>query len=103
MSESNSIQNQFLRPIPSPLDDMQGQLKRARDAGAKPLEWLIRLEGLHAVEALAAAEGVYTEEPTTIFGIKIRGSWKLLAEGEPPLLICEGDEAHRALMAMYQQ
>ena len=102
MSESNAIQRQFLRSIPGPLDEMRGQLQRARDAGAKPLEWLIRLDGLRAVEEQAAAESVLTEEPITILGIKVRGSWKLLSEGEPPLLMCEGDDAYRALMAMYQ-
>ena len=103
MPESNVIRDHFLRPQPGPLEDMRGQLKQAREAGAKPLEWLIRLEGIAAVEDAARAEGVLTEEPTTILGIKVRGSWKLLSEGEAPLLMCEGDEAHRALMAMYQQ
>jgi hypothetical protein len=82
---------------------MRAQLRQAVHAGAKPIEWLIRLESMGALIEVARDEEVLTEEPATILGIKVRGSWKLLAEGEGPLLICEGDETHRALLAMYQQ
>jgi hypothetical protein len=85
------------------LTGMRAQLRQAVHAGAKPIEWLIRLESMLAVCDAARAEGVLSEEPTTILGIKVRGSWQLLAEGEGPLLICEGDETHRALLAMYPQ
>jgi len=102
MSESMGIRDRFPQAVPGPLENMRGQLKRALAAGATPLEWLVRLDAIAAVENAARAEGVLTQEPLSILGLKVRGSWKLLAEGEAPLLMCEGDDMHRALLAMYE-
>lgn len=49
MPESNVIRDQFLKPLPGPLEAVRSQLKRARNAEARPVEWPIRLEGMRAV------------------------------------------------------
>jgi len=102
MSESNIISDLLNRPAQSLLDAMRSQLEQATAAGAKPIEWLVRLQQTDAVMEEARTAGVLTIDPITILGIKMRGSWKLLTKGEGPLLMCEGDEMHRALLAMYE-
>ena len=83
------------------LDRMREQLKGALAEGKRPVEWLIRLDMVPTLERAAHAEGILETEPTTILGVKVRGSWKLLGHREAPLLVCEGDEMHRAIRAMY--
>jgi len=97
-----SINDILLRVMPSVLDGMRIQLQEATDAGDKPVEWSIRLEQLRELVEDARAEGVLTEDPCTILGVKVRGSWKLLAKGAGPLLVCEGDDMHRAIRAWYE-
>jgi len=97
-----SINDILLRVMPSVLDGMRIQLKQANEAGDEPVEWSIRLEQLPALIEEARAEGVLTEDPLTILGVKVRGSWKLLPERDAPRLVCEGDEMHRALLALYE-
>jgi|GEM_PF-5650749 len=97
-----SINDILLRVMPSVLDGMRIQLQQATDAGHQPVEWSIRLEQLPDLIEDARTQGVLTEDPTTILGVKVRGSWKLLAKGDAPQLVCEGDKMHRALLAMYE-
>lgn len=97
-----SINDILLRVMPSMLDGMRVQLQQAKDAGHEPVEWSIRLEQLPVLIEDARAEGVLTEDPAAILGVKVRGSWKLLPKGEGPLLVCEGDEMHRAILARYE-
>ena len=97
-----SINEILLRVMPSVLDRMRIQLQQATDEGREPFEWSIRLEQLPTLIEDARAEGVLTDEPCTILGVKVRGSWKLLAKGEGPVLVCEGDDMHRAIRAWYE-
>ena len=96
MSDSSA-----LSLVPSILGDMRAELDQAIAAGHKPVEWLVRLEMLYALCDRARDDGVLSGEPSHIHGIKVRGSWKTLEPGALPVLVCEGDEYHRAVLAMY--
>lgn len=102
MSESNVISELLQRAEASVLDGMHSQLDQARIAGAKPIKWLVRLEETHAVMNEARAAGGSDLGPDHDPRIPMHGSWKLLDKGEGPLLMCEGDEMHRALLASYE-
>jgi len=102
MSESNPVQTD-LSLVPSILADMRCELDQARASGRNPVEWLIRLEMMDALCKRAEDEGVLSGDIAHIYGIKVRGSWKTLQPGELPVLVCEGDEMHRAIRAMYEE
>lgn len=97
-----SINEILLRVIPNVLDGMRIQFQDATYAGGTPVEWSIRLEQLRDVVGDARAEGALTENPCTILGVKVRGSWKLLDKGAGPVLVCKGDDMHRAIRAWYE-
>jgi hypothetical protein len=102
MSESNPVQPD-LSLVPSILADMQRELEQARASGRNPVEWLVRLEMMDALCKRAGDEGVLSGEIAHIYGIKARGSWKMLQPGDLPVLVCEGDEMHCAIRAMYEE
>ena len=87
--------------VPSILGEMRAELDQAVAGGHKPIEWLVRLEMLTPLCERARDEGVLSGEIAHIHGIKVRGSWKSLNPGELPVLVCEGDEYHRAILDMY--
>jgi hypothetical protein len=99
MSESNATPHLSL--VPSILVDMRAQLAQARAAGATPVEWLVRLEMMPALCDRARDEGALSGEVAHIEGILVRGSFSLLEKGALPVLVCEGDDYHRATQAMY--
>jgi hypothetical protein len=86
---------------PSMLDDMRAQLDQAKAAGQKPVNWLVRMEIMATLCEQARAAGELTGEAAHIFGIMVRGSWRTLEIGETPILMCEGDEYHQAILDMY--
>lgn len=103
MSESNRNRIAHLTLVPSMLDDMSAELDQVRAAGLKPVEWLIRLEMMGRICEDARERGILSGEIAHIWGIKVRGSWAILAPDDLPVLVCEGDEYHQAILARYRE